>query len=140
MYLLWYLLYVAVKCSGSSFLARCSSRRPFWMLDVQESVAGVLGAPVIGVGTEHLLLDVFYPVIILVPVLTATVVTWTLQMLLVDAVPHFQLRLLKECKSGKGGLVVTAQQALFSGGSGYQYLFLVRNSLLLFFGCAVEEM
>lgn len=103
-------------------------------------MAGVLGAPIIWVGMEDSLLGVFYPVIILVPTLTATVMTWTLQLLLVVGVQHFQLRLLKECKSGRVGLVVTAQQALFSDGSGYQYLFLVRNSLLLFFGCAVKEM
>lgn len=87
------LLYISVECNGSIFIfifASCSSRRSFWMLDLQESVAGVLGPPLIWVGMEHLLLGVFYPVIILVPVLIATVKTWTLQMLLVDDVQHFQ--------------------------------------------------
>lgn len=138
------LLYISVECNGSIFIfififASCSSRRSFWMLDLQESVAGVLGPPLIWVGMEHLLLGVFYPVIILVPVLIATVKTWTLQMLLVDDVQHFQPWLLKECKFGRVGLVVTAQQALFTAGSGYQSLFLVRKSLLLFFGCPVKE-
>lgn len=107
----------------------------FQTLDVLEPGSGLLVAPLL---VLERLLRMFCPVMQSVLVLIGTAVTWTLQMLLVDGVQPFQLRLLKEYKSQRVGPVVTAQQA-FTASPGNHSWFLVKNSVLLFF-CPVKEL